>query len=338
MQDPATAARFRGTFQAQHGAAYAREEAAARNLATAIREVSPNLPPRALATLAALETLAGSSEAQQVAELAGSLSASRAIPRGAAERVARIAADTQVREAMNTGRDVEAAVRGVATGLSTAGFSSTAARLLEPAAVAARIARMGFASAAGGALNVGADFSAFARTGDRTNLVAAGLTAGGVAASVAGAVGVGVSGLITVPLAGGALIARAVAQENEYRAAVQGPMQRALGNNPEATRVMVEQSRNTGALQRAGIPNETIAALAANPSARHLLTTDSMAYFEPYMRQATPAERAQLLTLSREDVGAAARAAVFGPGMLGAVSSPENRALLERLLKAQQRR
>lgn len=334
--DPAAAARFRDEFRAQNAGAYEREAEAARTLATAVREAGPNSPRPAVTVLSALNTLAGSSEAGQAIALAGSLSAGAnpVLPPAPAALIAERAAGTQVRADLAAGASAEDSANLVGTMLRTAGFGSTAARLAAPAELAARFAGLGLASVAGGLSSAGADFNAFLRTGDRTSLVAGGLQLAGAAG--AGMTLAGAGAAATVPLAvvgGGALVARELARQNEYQGSVTPAMAAALGTTPEAARAIAAHPDRIAELQQLGLSNAQITALAADPNRRHFITSESARLLGPYLARATPAERAQLLGgLGNDDVGAASRATTFGPGMLERVSSPEARALLERLL------
>lgn len=333
--DPAAAARFRDEFRREHAGVYEREQQAARDLATAVREVGPNSPRPAVAVMSALHTLSGSSEAQQAIEIAGRLGAGAnpVLPQGAAQSIAERASGTLVQRELAAGRTPDETARTTAQVLSGAGFGSTAARLALPAELAARFAGLGVASVAGGLVNAAADFSAFGRTGDATSAVAGGLALTGAAGAGLAAAGVGAP--VTVPLAvigSGALVARELARQNEFQASVSGAMGRALGIPTEAARALAAQPGRVEDLQRLGLNNDQITALATDPNRRHFLTRDSAILMQPYLARATPAERAQLLAgMSNEDVGAASRAATFGPAALRQVSNPEVRALLERL-------
>lgn len=337
LRDPSTAARFRDEFRAANAPAYEREAQTAQTLATAVREAGPGQPRPAVETLAALNTLSTSSEAGQATELAGRLAsgANPVIPQGVAEIVARQAADAQLRSSLASGRTAEESANLVGSSLRTAGFASLASKIAPTAELAARFASLGVASAVGGAVTAGSDFSAFARTGDATSAVAGGLQLAGAAG--AGLAVAGASAAVTIPLAvvgSGAIVARTVAQQNEYLATVGPSLQRALNVDAESARAIAGQPANVQRLQQLGLSDAQIRDVASNPNSRHVLTRDTLIHLQPHLARATPAERAQLLQgMSYDDVGRAARSGSFGPGMLRGMD-PASRELIERLAPA----
>ncbi len=337
LREPAAAQRFRDEFRAANAPAYEREAQAARDLATAVREAGPGQPRPAVETVAALNTLSGSSEAGQAIELAGRLAggANPVIPQGVAEIVAQQAADTQLRTSLVNGRTAEESANAVGSALRGAGFGSTAAKLAAPAQIAARFASLGVASTLGGAVTAASDFSAFARTGDATSAVAGGMQLAGAAGAGLALAGAGAA--VTIPLAvvgGGAMVARTVAQQNEYLAAVGPSLQRALNVDAESARAMAAQPANVRRMQELGLSDAQIREVASNPNSRHVLTRDTLQHLQPHLARATPAERAQLLQgMNYEDVGRAARATSFGPGMLRGMD-PQMGELVERLAPA----
>ena len=259
LRDPDAAERFRTEFQTEHAEAYAAERASAQALASALREAEPHIRAdgmsqanvgNRLGVLGGLETLATSSEYKQAAELAGRYGRGRdaAMPREELAGIAERASLTGLREDLAAGLDGEQAVRNAGGLLGAAGFASRTPAL----------------SAIGNAIGAGADLSAFMRTGDPASLGAAGFGALGAAAGVtavvaSGPIAVG-AGVVSALALGGKFITRQMAGDNEYHAAIDGPLAQTHRLSADQTQTLM--GREGRMLAAAGLSSADLAELA----------------------------------------------------------------------------
>lgn len=259
LRDPEAAERFRTEFLTEHAEVYEAERSSAQALASALREAEPHIRAdgmsagnagNRLGVLAGLEILATSSEYKQAAELAGRYGRGQdaAMPREELVGVAERASLTGLREDLAAGVDAEQAVRNAGGLLGAWGFARSVPAL----------------TAVGNAIGAGADLSAFMRTGDPASLGAAGFGALGTAAAVtalvaSGPISVGAAFVGALSL-GGKLVTRQIAGDNEYHAAIDGPLARTHGLSAAQTQVLM--GREGRLLADAGLSSADLAELA----------------------------------------------------------------------------
>ncbi|MDP1916770.1 MAG: hypothetical protein Q8L14_11010 [Myxococcales bacterium] len=263
LQNPEAAERFRTEFLTEHADVYAAERSSAQALASALREAEPHIRAdgmsvgnagNRLGVLAGLEILASSSEYAQAAELAGRYGRGRdaAMPREELAGIAERASLTGLREDLAAGVNAEQAVRNAGGLLGAWGFARSTPAL----------------SAIGNAIGAGADLSAFMRTGDPASLGAAGFGALGTAAAVtalvaSGPIAVG-AGVVSGLALGGKFITRQIAGDNEYHAAIDGPMAETHGLSADQTQALM--GREGRMLAAAGLSSADLAELARTDS------------------------------------------------------------------------
>lgn len=259
LRDPEAAERFRTEFQTEHAEVYEAERASAQALASALREAEPHIRAdgmsvgnagNRLGVLAGLEILASSSEYAQAAELAGRYGRGRdaAMPREELAGIAERASLTGLREDLAAGVDAEQAVRNAGGLLGAWGFARSTPAL----------------SAIGNAIGAGADLSTFMRTGDPASLGAAGFGALGTAAAVtalvaSGPISVG-AGVVSALALGGKFVTRQIAGDNEYHAAIDGPLAETHQLSAEQTQALM--GREGRLLAAAGLSSADLAELA----------------------------------------------------------------------------
>jgi len=259
LRDPDAAKRFRSEFVSAHADEYAAERTTAQALASALREAEPVIRADGMSlanagnrheVMRGLDTLANSSEYTQAAELAGRYSAGRdsTMPREDLGAIAERAALTGLREDLAMGVDGERAVRTASGLLGAAGFVRQTPAL----------------SAIGNAIGAGTDLLAFMRTGDPASLGAAGFGVLGTAAAAtavvaSGPIAVG-AGVVSGLALGGKFVTRQIAGDNEYHAAIDGPMAATHQLSTEQTEALM--AREGRILADAGLSSDDLAALA----------------------------------------------------------------------------